>query len=180
MMVRTRMAFVLALGGACAARMPAQTIRRSQLATVTQQIADTRLEILYRRPVARGRVLFGALVPFGKLWSPSADSAARLSISTDIVVNGAKLPAGTYGIWAIPDSTEWTIIFNSEAAAFHLRYPEGRETLRVRARPIKGDHVESLSFTLPMVDADSATLHLHWGTTVVPLAIRAASPLGVK
>lgn len=106
--------------------------------------------------------------------------AQTISVSRDIVVNGATLPAGTYGIWAIPDSTEWTIIFNSDATAFHLRYPEGHETLRVRARPIKGDHVESLSFTLPMVDADSATLHLHWGTTVVPLAIRAASPPGVK
>jgi hypothetical protein len=165
---------------ACAAPLPAQTIRKSQLATVSQQIADTHLEILYRRPVARGRTLFGTLVPWGRIWSPSADSAARITVSTDVAINGAKLAAGTYGIWAIPDSTEWTIIFNSDAVAFHLRYPVGRDALRVQARPLKGDHVESLLFSVPMVDADSATLQLHWGTTIVPLVIRAPSPGGAR
>ncbi|HEY9448753.1 MAG TPA: DUF2911 domain-containing protein, partial [Gemmatimonadaceae bacterium] len=43
----------------------AQTNPKSQLGTVTQQLVDTRIELRYRRPVARGRALFGALVPWG-------------------------------------------------------------------------------------------------------------------
>ena len=58
------------------------------------------------RPVARGRELFGALVPWGRIWTPSADSAARITLSTPIEVNGSRLAAGTYSIWTIPDSDD--------------------------------------------------------------------------
>jgi hypothetical protein len=151
----------------------AQNVVRSQVGTVTQQVAAARIELLYRRPVAHGRTLFGALVPWGKIWTPSADSAARITFSAPVTVNGAALAAGTYGIWAIPDSASWTIIFSGSAAAFHLRYPDGQDVLRVTATPQHGEHVESLLFAFPMVDADSATLQLRWGTTIVPLSIRA-------
>ncbi len=147
---------------------------KSQLATVTQQIAGARVEVLYRRPVARGRALFGALVPWGRIWTPSADSAARFTVSMPITVNGAALAAGTYSIWTIPDSTSWTVVFNDTPAAFHLRYPDGHDVLRVRATPRQGSHVETLMFAFPTVDGDSAIMHLHWGTTIVPLTIRVA------
>jgi hypothetical protein len=148
-------------------------VPRSQLATVTQYVAGTRIEITYRRPVARGRALFGALVPYGKIWTPSADTAARFVISTPVSVNGETLAAGSYSIWATPDSSTWTIAFNSVATVFHLAYPAGRDVLRVRATPTTGEHVESLEFAFPMIDADSARLELRWGTTVVPLMIKA-------
>jgi hypothetical protein len=150
----------------------AQVGKKSQVATVTQQVANANIEILYRRPVARGRALFGALVPWGKIWTPSADSAARITISAPVTVNGSPLAAGTYSVWTVPDAESWTVIFSSTAAAFHMAYP-GHDVLRVRASPVKGDHVESLQFAFPMVDADSAQLQLHWGTTIVPLMIRA-------
>lgn len=152
----------------------AQSIRKSQLASVSQMIGDARVEIIYRRPVARGRALFGDLVPWGRLWSPSADSAAVFSTTKGLTVSGSKLPPGKYSLWAIPDKETWTIVFSSVTPAFHLRYTEGRDVLRVRARPQRGDHMESLAFYFPMVDADSATLALHWGTTVVPLSIKAS------
>src|ERR1700753_146178 len=50
-------------------------IPKSQLAVVTQYVAGTKIEITYRRPVARGRAIFGALVPYGRVWSPSSDTA---------------------------------------------------------------------------------------------------------
>ena len=161
---------LLLSGSAACAR--AQEIRKSQLATVSQMIGRTRVEIVYRRPVARGRDLFGALVRYGRVWSPSADSAAVFTTTTDLDIAGSKLAAGRYSIWAIPDQASWTVIFSSAVPVFHLPYPEGKDVLRVRAAPRQADHVESLAFYFPMVDADSATLSLHWGRTVVPLAIR--------
>jgi hypothetical protein len=148
---------------------------RSQLGSVSQSVMSAKIEITYRRPVARGRELFGALVPWGKMWTPAADTAARIAISAPIEVNGAKLDAGSYSIWAFPDSLSWTVVFSSVSSVFHTRYPEGRDVLRVQAVPHKGDHVETLQFSFPMVDADSARLELRWGTMVVPLAIRAGS-----
>lgn len=151
-----------------------QPIAKSQLASVTQQIAGAKVELVYRRPVARGRAIFGTLVPWGRIWTPSADSAARITISAPVTVNGAALAAGTYSIWTIPDSTSWTVVFNSTAAAFHLRYSAGTDVLRVQAKPQQGPHVETLMFAFPTVDGDSAIMHLHWGSTIVPLTIRVA------
>jgi len=137
-------------------------------------IGTARLEIVYRRPVARGRDLFGELVPWGRLWSPSADSAAVFSTTKSLTIAGGKLPAGKYTVWAIPDKDTWTIVFSSVTPAFHLRYTEGKDVLRVKTKAHSGDHMETLAFYFPMVDADSAELDLHWGRTVVPLAIKAS------
>ena len=154
--------------------MPAQSpaTPKSQLGIVSQLISGTRVEVLYRRPVARGRALFGALVPWGRIWTPSADSAARITLSAPVDINGSTLAAGSYSIWTIPDSTSWTIIFNRTAAAFHLRYPSGQDVLRVTAVPSRGEQVETLMWEFPLVDADSAILQLRWGATVVPLRLR--------
>jgi hypothetical protein len=151
----------------------AQSIHKSQLATVSQMIGDARIEIIYRRPVARGRELFGSLVPFGNVWSPSADSAAVFTTTKELEIAGAKLPAGRYSLWAIPDRDSWTLIFSSVTPVFHLRYPQGKDVLRVHAKPKAADHMETLAFYFPMVDEDSAILNLHWGKTVVPFAIKA-------
>jgi hypothetical protein len=148
-------------------------IPKSQLGSVMQTVAGTRIEITYRRPVARGRELFGHLVPWGRIWTPSADSAAYITVSGPVEINGDSLPAGTYSMWAIPQPDGWTVIFNAVPHAFHLRYPEGRDVLRVHATPKRGEHMETLAFYFPVADADSASLYLHWGTTIVPLSIRA-------
>src|SRR5437762_3427029 len=79
-------------------------IRRSQEALVRQKIANTILELHYRRPVARGRnPLFGNVVKWGETWTPGADSATTLSVSTPVQIEGQQLPQGAYSIWMIPD-----------------------------------------------------------------------------
>jgi hypothetical protein len=93
-------------------------------------------------------------------------------------VNGDELPAGTYSLWAIPQPDVWTLIFSTAHPVFHLAYPEGRDALRVRAASQSGEHMETLAFYFPLVDADSAVLNLHWGKTVVPLSIRSEERRG--
>src|SRR6185503_1175174 len=58
--------------------------RPSQLGSVTQQINQTKVTIDYSRPVARGRALFGELVPWGKIWTPGANDATTITVSTDL------------------------------------------------------------------------------------------------
>ena len=134
---------------AVAAAAGAQAIPRSQLGSVSQTVAGTRIEIEYRRPTARGRALFGALVPWGRVWSPSSDSAARVTLSGPVEINGAALAAGRYSLWAIPDSTAWTVIFSGAADVFHTRYPAGRDALRVQAAAARGEHVRRSSSPSP-------------------------------
>lgn len=177
-MVRTRcFAARLVRAAAClllaAPALSGQVIRPSQAAELMQWVGASKIQIAYHRPVARGRDLFGALVPFGKVWSPSADSAAVFKTSKPLIVNGSPLAAGSFSMWAIPGATEWTIIFSSVDVVHHMFYPEGKDALRVTAAPRSGDYQETLGIYFPMVNADSAELVIHWGRTVVPLKLRA-------
>ena len=159
---------------ACAQTGP--RVRPSQRASVTQSIGATDIQIAYRRPVARGRTLFPDLVPYGKIWTPSADSAVVFVTSTAITVNGSRLAAGSYAVWAIPDSTRWTVIFSRNAHVFHLRYPEGEDALRVQAVVQNGPHMEALLFYFPVVEGAKAELRMHWGSVMIPLSIEGVVP----
>lgn len=160
------------IGLSAAMPMGAQSTRRSQRAEVMQMVGDTEIRAFYVRPVARGRELFGKLVPYGRVWTPSADSALRISFGTDVQLGGQALKAGSYSVWAIPDSAQWTIIFNRKAHAFHLgSYRESDDALRVPAKVDSLSHVENLTLSFPSVDGRKATLQLQWGTTAVSLAI---------
>jgi hypothetical protein len=169
-------ALLLALSAVAARPAHAEQPRRSQPATVMQMIGTTRVEITYSRPVARGRTLFGALVPWGRIWNPGADTATAISVSAPVLVNGARLPAGAYSLWASPSETEWTFIFSRAHPVWHVPYRGGQEALRVRAVPERGAHMETLAFYFPVVDGLTAVLHLHWGEVVVPLRIEAEPP----
>ena len=149
---------------------------RSQHGTVTQNIAGTDVTISYNRPVARGRELFGPIVHWGRIWHPGADSATTISFSRAVTIDGKALPAGRYTLWTIPEEAPklWTVIFNRGVGVWHTNYPgESQDALRLTVTPETGAHMESLTYYFPLVDADSAVLRLHWGTTIVPLSIRA-------
>lgn len=148
---------------------------RSQHGSVTQRIAATEVTITYSRPVARGREIFGTLLRWGRMWHPGADSSTTVAFSKDVTIDGHALKAGSYTLWTIPEQPPkpWTIIFNRGIHNWHTAYPgESQDALRLTVTPETGAHMETLAYYFPMVDADSAVLRLHWGTTVVPMMIR--------
>jgi len=149
-----------------------QGIPFSQHGTVSQRVGFTDISISYNRPVAHGRVLFGTLVKWGKVWHPGADSATTITFSKGVTIEGQGLAAGQYTLWTIPDTTRWTVIFSRAVHVFHLPYPgESSDVLRVMVAPTQGSHMEVLAYYFPIVGPDSAVLNLHWGTTIVPLHI---------
>lgn len=151
----------------------AQGIPFSQHGAVSQRVGFTDISISYNRPVAHGRTLFGALVKWGRVWHPGADSATTIGFSKDVTIEGKPLAAGQYTLWAIPDTTSWTVIFSRALHVFHIPYPgESHDALRVTVTPVQGSYMEVLAYEFPIVGPDSATLELHWGTTIVPLRIR--------
>jgi hypothetical protein len=166
------LSLLVALGAAPAR---AQGYPFSQRGTVTQMVAFTKISVAYGRPVARGRALFGALVPWDSVWHPGADSATRITFSRDVLVEGKPLRAGDYSLWLIPRETgPWTVIFSRAAHVFHKPYPGARfEVLRVEATPEQVSQMESFAIYFPMVLRDDAVLRLHWGTTAIPLRIKA-------
>ena len=158
---------------------PAQAIPFSQHATVSQRVGVTDILIEYNRPVARGRILFGpaGVVRPGRIWHPGADSATRVTFSRDVAVEGQPLRAGRYSLWLLTaESSPWILIVSRAVEVFHSPYPgEEYEVLRVPVTPEPGSHMEALAFYFPVVAPDSAVLRLHWGTTIVPIRIRAGA-----
>lgn len=150
-----------------------EPIPLSQFGKVTQRLGTTEISVEYRRPVARGRDLFGALVPFGQEWTPAADSAALLTVSDDVTLAGEPVPAGSYSIWIVPrpGGEPWTLILSRAARVFHAPYPAGQDLLRVELTPETGEHMETLSFHFPRVEGPEALLHLQWGETVLPIPL---------
>jgi hypothetical protein len=158
------LAAVAALSTLPAALACAQSPRPSQRAELLQMLDATEIRVRYVRPVARGRALFGALVPYGKVWTPSADSALLVSFSKDVEIEGKPLKAGSYAVWAIPDSARWTWIFSRNARVFHLTYRESDDVLRVITPVESLPHVETLTLDFPVVDGRKAVMRLHWGS----------------
>lgn len=150
-----------------------EDVRKSQAAAVSQRIANTDVTILYSRPVARGRELFGALVPYEQVWNPGADQATTIAFSRDVHVNDHPLAAGKYSLWAIPRQGAWTLIFSRAADVYHTPYPgETHDALRLDVQPETGPHMEALMFYFPAVEGKDTALRLHWGAVIVPLSIR--------
>ena len=152
--------------------IPLDDVKASQSGSVWQEVANTAITVTYDRPVARGRELFGGIVPFGEIWNPGANDATAIELSRDVSINGNALAAGKYSLWAIPDPNRWTMIFSREADVYHTPYPgEEHDALRLMVSPRLGEHVETLAFYFAAVEKKDAELRLHWGDTYVPLSI---------
>jgi hypothetical protein len=168
-------ALTVAAGIALARQAGAQGYPFSQRGTVTQSVAFTTIRLEYGRPVARGRELFGALVPWDSVWHPGADSASTIAFDRDVTIEGRTVPAGRYSLWMIPRrSGPWTVILSRAAEAFHRPYPgAAQDLLRLDVAPEASSHMESMAFYFPMVLRDDAVLRFHWGSMTIPLRIKA-------
>ena len=151
----------------------------SQGAAVSQNLAQAQVTIVYNRPVARGREIFGHLVPFGEHWHPGADQATVFRTTADILVGGELLPAGRYSLWAVPDPSSWELIFHRDWDVFHLPYPgdEGVQ-LRLSVEPLTGEHMETMAFHFPVADRREGVLAFHWADTKLEIPIEAPGPTG--
>ncbi len=131
------------------------------------EIDGVGIVVEYGRPNVKGRDVWGALVPYGKVWRTGADEATTITFSADAMVEGQSLAAGTYALFTIPGEEEWTVIFNKVPAQWGaFRYDESEDALRVTVTPGAGEHVESLDF----VSTDDAIV-LRWAELEVPIGV---------
>jgi hypothetical protein len=147
----------------------------SQRGSVTQNVALTEISVEYGRPVARGRALFGQLVPWDSVWHPGADSATRIAFNHPVLLEGHEVKAGEYSLWLVPRADRpWTVILSRAAHTFHKPYPgEARDAYRFDVTPERGAHMESLAIYFPSVVKADALLRIHWGETIVPIRVTA-------
>ena len=79
--------------------------------TLKQAFALSDITIDYSRPSAKGRVVYGDVVPFGTVWRTGANSSTKITFGEDVKVEGAELKAGTYALYSIPNKDSWDLMF---------------------------------------------------------------------
>lgn len=147
----------------------------SQRQRIVQNVALTEIAIEYGRPVARGRELFGKLVPWDTIWHPGADDATKITFQRDVLLEGQALKAGTYSLWFIPRAkSPWTFVVSRAANVAHNAYAgTGQDALRVDIAPETQSHMESMTWHFPMVLRDDGILRFQWGTTSISVKVKA-------
>lgn len=142
----------------------------SPKSSLTQTVGLTDVEIDYHRPSVKGRVIFGDLVPFGKVWRTGANENTIISFSDDVVINGTTLKKGKYSIYTIPNPDNWEVIFYATTDNWGNpeKWDDTKIVLKVNAKPeFLNKSVETFTIGINNTDTNFANLEFSWEKTYV-------------
>ncbi|MDZ4709487.1 MAG: DUF2911 domain-containing protein [Saprospiraceae bacterium] len=152
-----------------------RTPQASPTAKLEQSVGLSTITVEYSRPSAKGRKIFGDLVPTGKYWRTGANAGTKLTFSDDVKISGKEVKKGKYAFFTIPGEMEWTLILYKNA---DLNVPGGDdykmtdETLRFTAKPTKTSNpVETFTIDFENIKDGGADLFLKWENTKVAFNI---------
>lgn len=162
----------------CAGTSPAQSAielpRQSQAASVSQTFGYTTATVAYSRPAVNGRVIWGGLVPYGRVWRAGANEPTTIAFDRDVTINGKPLVAGTYALFVLPEQKAWTFIFSRNTKGWGaFGYNDKDDALRVTVKPEKAPHRERMEFAFRDIRDSGAALVLHWEQLAGTLAVTA-------
>lgn len=142
-------------------------------AQATGKVGPVTVNVDYGTPAARGRAIWGALVPFGERWRTGANEATHITVEGGTLVIGAgsdtlAVPAGRYTISSIPEQGGGTLIVNRQTGQGGTTYDAARDLGRVRltSRPT-ASHVEQ--FTIAV---EGNELKLQWADRELVVPVR--------
>ncbi len=126
-------------------------------------LGDAHVMIDYSRPSLRGRVMFGKLLPWGKIWRLGANAATQLITDKDLVIGRDTIPAGTYSLWSVLTPTTWELIVNKQHGQWGTEYHADSDLVHIPltvSRP--STPLEQFTITLEPKGADSGTMRFAW------------------
>lgn len=140
--------------------------------TLSHDIGISNVTLTYHRPAVKGRKIWGNLVAEGKVWRLGANNATTLKLSHDATINGNKVPAGTYALFAIPSANEWTFILNKEAKQWgsYFHKPE-HDVLRFNVKPQPNASTEWFDIDVAPVSDRALRVDVAWEKVRVPFTI---------
>lgn len=150
----------------------AQQLKTPQPSTTTnvkQNFGLGSIELSYSRPNIKGRKIFGDLVPFDKVWRTGANQATTLTFSDEVTIGGVKIPAGKYGLLAMPGATEWTFIITKQTdVTSPAAYKPEMDVVRVKATPMSLPwSVETMGISFENIKDNNLELMVIWDKTMV-------------
>jgi len=133
--------------------------------TVRANIGADSITIDYSRPLARGRVLVGGIIPYDQVWRTGANAATQFSTSAPIRLAGIQLAAGTYTLWTVPHQNGVDLIVNGQSGQWGTEYNRARDvgTARMQSSTL-ATPVEQFTISVTANDARRGTLTFEWGS----------------
>ncbi|WP_299457037.1 DUF2911 domain-containing protein [uncultured Microscilla sp.] len=155
------------------------TKRYSPDATANYSKNGLKIDIKYCQPSKKNRVIFGNIVPYGKVWRTGANEITEVTFNQDVTVGNAKVEAGSYALFSIPTENEWTIILNSGNRTFWgqrswgTQYDKEKDVTRVKVSANNTDSVTE-RFTIDIKDGEKqgAVIHLYWDKLKVNIPVK--------
>lgn len=142
---------------------------------ITQEFALTDVKLSYARPSAKGRKVYGDLVPFNEVWRTGANASTKLTFSQEVKIEGNSLKAGTYALYTIPGEKEWTIIIHTNTKHRSLAgnvYKPEEDAFRFKVKPSKtANFVETFTIEFGDITTSSCTLAISWENTEIKFSI---------
>ena len=169
-------AAVLGIGAYVALKfMKVQTKQASPEVEQTYIVGDLTAVLHYSRPSKKGRVIFGSLVPFGKVWRTGANEASTISFNESITFGGTAVPAGTYTLWTTPGADQWSVYHNKKMYGWGIDF-DGN-AMRDPLEDVAVAKVTPQTLTTPVelfsisVGGTPATLVLEWDLTRIEVPL---------
>lgn len=125
--------------------------QQSPKISVEKTVKDTNIGIEYFSPKARGRVIWGDLVPYDEVWRTGANNATVFEVSKNVKIDGVVVPAGKYALFTIPTKEgTWTVILNKKHDQWGAyNYDQKEDQLRFKVNTQRTiEMTEDLTFSI--------------------------------
>jgi len=120
----------------------------------------------YSSPRAKGRKIFGGLVPYGEVWRAGANEATTFVTTTDLMIGSAHVPAGNYTIFAIPNKDKWTLVISKKTGEWGTDYPGEKEDLVRVPMSVSKTSAPVENFAIAFDQGGTkCTLRMEWEST---------------
>ncbi|WP_200978794.1 DUF2911 domain-containing protein [Echinicola sp. 20G] len=165
--------FLMAFSTGVLTAQQIQMPQASPAASISQKIGLTDVKVDYSRPSVKGRKIFGTLVPYGEVWRTGANSSTKITFSTDVILEGNKVPAGTYALYTIPGKKDWTFILSNNLELWGaIGYMDDKDVVRFTVPSKKSPEAyETMEISFNDMTDSGASLNLHWEKTAVGFKI---------
>ncbi len=143
-------------------------------AETTGKVGTTKINISYHSPSVRGRIVWGGLVPFDKVWVTGAHKSTSVEFDHGIMVSDKTIPAGKYAFFTIPGKDEWIVIINTNWQQ-HLtyNYTEADDVVRIKIKPIQVEkNQERLRYSIEEVSNGEGELVVNWEKKEIKMEFR--------
>jgi len=150
----------------------------SPVASFMQELGNAEIKISYGRPFARGRKIFGGLVPYDSVWRTGAGESTQFICSDEVMLGDQLIPPGRYSFYTIPTPANWIIIINTDTIIHGaFGYSQAKDLLRVTVPSEQLTAFQEV-FTIEINDINNrggGTLQLRWENTSVKIPVRSTA-----